>query len=143
LIIIDNRRQEGNKSDIWFNGQVTIRSASYYRLHIEAVIGNRKMIFVEVRLLNSFICLGTSHEGDTAIDDLRIFDSPCVLTPADADPASLPSTTTSTQPSTTSPPGQYDCTFENGICNGWANMANNTFDWMRLQASITSLPGML
>lgn len=34
-----SRAQEGNKGDRWLNGQVTIRSSSYFRLSIEGVIG--------------------------------------------------------------------------------------------------------
>jgi hypothetical protein len=33
------RTQKGDKGDQWLNGQVTIRSSSYYRLLIEGVIG--------------------------------------------------------------------------------------------------------
>lgn len=29
----------GNKGDQWLNGQVTLRSGSYYRLQIEGVVG--------------------------------------------------------------------------------------------------------
>ncbi|CAF0847412.1 unnamed protein product, partial [Rotaria sordida] len=112
--------QKGNKGDQWLNGQVTIRSSSYYRLQIEGIVG-------------------TSIEGDAAIDDLRIFENPCVLTPSDADPSTfIP--TTSTKPSITNPPGPYDCTFENGICNGWENMANNRFNWTLVQASTLAAP---
>jgi hypothetical protein len=91
-----------------------------------------------------YICLGASHEGDIAIDDLRIFENPCVITPADADPATFTTTTTTiTTTGTTSPLGTYDCTFENGICNGWDNMANNLFNWTLVQALSTVIPRML
>ncbi len=86
--------------------------------------------------------LGLSHEGDIAIDDLRIFENSCVLTPADADPSIIPSTTSSTTRATTSPPGPYDCTFENGICNGWENMENNLFNWTRVQGAVATIPRM-
>jgi hypothetical protein len=42
LIHIYDRTQTGDKGDKWLNGQVTIRTSSYYRLRIEGVIGNRK-----------------------------------------------------------------------------------------------------
>ncbi len=93
-------------------------------------------------LINIYAYLGSSHEGDIAIDDLRMFANPCILTPANADPTAIPPTTPSTTPSTTPPPGPYDCTFENGICNGWDNMANNLFNWTRVQGIITTIPRM-
>jgi len=104
----------------------------------------QKTFVLEFYLFNFFVDLGTSHEGDIAIDDLRIFENPCVLIPADADPSTIPPTTTSTStiPSTTNPPGPYDCTFENGICNGWDNMANNLFNWTHVQASTAIIPRM-
>ncbi|CAF4185562.1 unnamed protein product, partial [Rotaria sp. Silwood2] len=113
--------QQGGKGDRWLNGQVTIRSSSYYRLQIEGVVGK-------------------SIRGDIAIDDLRIFENPCVVIPSDADPSTFTPTTTSTKPSLTKPPGPYDCTFENGICNGWENMANTKFNWTLLQASTLAAP---
>jgi hypothetical protein len=45
LIIIYHRTQQGNKGDQWLNGQVTVLLSSYYRLHIEAVIGNAKNFY--------------------------------------------------------------------------------------------------
>ncbi|CAF4818291.1 unnamed protein product, partial [Rotaria socialis] len=71
---------------------------------------------------------------------LRIFENPCVLTPPDAEPFNIVPTTTSTRPTITNPPGPYDCTFESGICNGWENMANNQFNWTRVQASTVAAP---
>ncbi|UJR31098.1 hypothetical protein I4U23_018606, partial [Adineta vaga] len=116
--------QKGNKGDQWLNGQVTIRSSSYLRLRIEGVIGD-------------------SFQGDAAIDDLRIFENPCVVTPADADPELFPpTTTTTTVPTTTNPLGPYDCTFETDSCNGWENMANNRFNWTRVQASTVPAPSI-
>lgn len=87
-----------------------------------------------------FIDLGTSFQGDAAIDDLRIFENPCVLTPADAIPPFVVPTTTSTRPTVTDPSGPYDCTFEKGICNGWGNMANNRFNWTHVKASTSASP---
>lgn len=37
--IIFHRTLKGNQSDQWLNGQVTLRSSSYYRLQIEGIIG--------------------------------------------------------------------------------------------------------
>ncbi|CAM4977745.1 unnamed protein product [Rotaria socialis] len=115
------RGLQGNQGDKWLNGQVTVKSSSYYRIRIERVVGN-------------------SFQGDAAIDDLRIFENPCVLTPPDADPSNIVPTTTSTKPTITNPPGPYDCTFESGLCNGWENMANNRFNWTRVQASTVAAP---
>ena len=84
--------------------------------------------------------LGSSDRADIALDDLRVFDSPCVLTPANADPLTVPSTTPSTTRATTAPPGPYDCTFENGICNGWDNMLDNLFNWTRTQGATVAIP---
>ena len=137
LVSSSSRAQEGNKGDRWLNGQVTIRSGSYYRLLIEGVIG-KSALEHQIELFDSHSPLsssGDSYLGDIAIDDLRIFENPCALTPADADPSNFIPTTTSTQGSTTAPTGPYDCTFENGICNGWENMVNNRFNWSRVQAS--------
>jgi hypothetical protein len=93
-------------------------------------------------LIYLFIYLGVSFQGDTAIDDLRIFENPCVLTPSNADPSNLVPTTTSTRPSTTKPPGPNDCTFEDGICTGWENAAGNRFNWTRVQALSVPAPRM-
>ena len=38
-LVVFHRTQIGNQSDQWLNGQVTLRSSSYYRLQIEAIIG--------------------------------------------------------------------------------------------------------
>ena len=96
----------------------------------------------DFKLSNLFAVIGSSFQGDAAIDDLRIFENPCVLTPQDADPSYFVPTTTSTKPSPVSPQGPYDCTFENGICNGWENMANNQFNWTRVRASTVAAPRM-
>jgi hypothetical protein len=88
--------------------------------------------------------LGVSFQGDAAIDDLRIFPNPCILTPTDAEPPLFTTTTTTTtQSMTTVPLGPYDCTFENGICTGWENLANNRFNWTHVQASTVPAPSML
>lgn len=83
---------------------------------------------------------GSSHQGDIAIDDLRVYENPCKITPTNADPSQYTSTTPSTTASTTSPPGKSDCTFENGICAGYENLATNTFNWTREQATLTTIP---
>lgn len=90
-----------------------------------------------------YFFLGRSFQGDAAIDDLRIFENPCVLTPDEAKPEIFIPTTTSTKPTITNPPGPYDCTFEAGVCNGWQNMPNNRFNWTLVQASTVQAPGML
>jgi hypothetical protein len=87
--------------------------------------------------------VGVSFQGDAAIDDLRIFPNPCILTPTDAEPPLFTTTTSTPQPMTTLPLGPYDCTFENGICTGWENMANNRFNWTHVQASTVPAPSML
>ena len=93
-----------------------------------------------MQISSMLLISGSSFQGDAAIDDLRTFDNPCVLTPDNADPADLNPTTTSTRPSTISPTGTYDCTFEYGICDGWENMANNRFNWARVQANTVPAP---
>lgn len=84
--------------------------------------------------------LGISHQGDIAIDDLRLFENPCILTPTDADPSQYTTTTQSTTQSTTSPPGKSDCTFESGICVGYENLPSNLFNWTHEQATKTIIP---
>ena len=86
---------------------------------------------------------GASYDGDAAIDDLRIFDNPCVILPANANPDDIVPTTATTAGTTIAPAGPYDCTFENGICNGWQNMANNIFNWTLVQASTVPAPRKL
>jgi hypothetical protein len=81
-----------------------------------------------------------SIQSDAAIDDLRIFDNPCVLMPEDADPSVIVPTTPAPTPTTISPIGPYDCTFENGICNDWDNIANNRFNWTLVQALTLPAP---
>jgi hypothetical protein len=41
-MILFDRTQQGNQGNQWLNGQVTVRTSSYYRLHIEGIIGNTK-----------------------------------------------------------------------------------------------------
>ena len=38
-VLVDCRTQKGDKGNVWLNGQVNLRSSSYYRLQIEGVIG--------------------------------------------------------------------------------------------------------
>ncbi len=45
LIILFDRTQQGNQSNQWLNGQVTVLLSSYYRLRIEGVIGNTKTYY--------------------------------------------------------------------------------------------------
>lgn len=49
-------------------------------------------------------------------------------------------TTPTTTQQTTSPPGPNDCTFENGICNGWENIEGNRFNWTRIQGAVSTMP---
>jgi hypothetical protein len=117
---------------------VQVHIIDYTLKELLVIKTTRSFLFV---LFNIIMYLGTSFQGDAAIDDLRIFENPCVLTPADAIPPFVGPTTTSTRPvMTTVPLGPYDCTFENGICNGWENMANNRFNWTLVQASTTATP---
>ena len=87
--------------------------------------------------------LGLSDRADIAIDDLRVFENPCIITPADADPSLVPMTTPSTTRQTTLPPGPNDCTFEQGICNGWENMEGNRFNWTHIQGAVSAIPRKL
>ena len=142
-LLFYHRTLQGDKGDRWLNGQVTIRSSAYFRLQIEGVIGKSSHLSPSglIYVYRFVVHLGTSFQGDAAIDDLRIFENPCVLTPSDADPTLLPpSTTTTLAPTTPISLGPYDCTFETDICNGWDNMANNRFNWTRVQALSTPAP---
>jgi hypothetical protein len=116
---------------------------------IKAIVGKRMKrkwtLIVEFLIVNIDKCFysGKSYNGDAAIDDLRIFENPCVLTPTNAQPIIAESTTTTTTEAiTTVPLGPYDCTFETGICTGWNNMANNRFNWTRVQALTVPAPRM-
>ena len=64
---------------------------------------------------------GTSFQGDIAIDDITILNSPCATLPAPAVPPTVPPT----------PPMPVNCTFERGFCN-WNNLkTGDQFDWTR------------
>ena len=67
--------------------------------------------------------VGTSFQGDIAIDDISLVSSTCQVLPAIAIPPTLPPT----------PPLPLNCTFERGLCN-WQNLKNgDDFDWTRIK----------
>ena len=108
-------RQSGNKKQEWLNGRVKILSSRGYRLVIEGIIGN-------------------SFSSDIAIDDIEFIDKSCSIFPANADPSTIiTSTTTRTSRPIRPPTSPYDCNFENDYCNYTINFNGNSFDWIRVQ----------
>lgn len=111
--------QNGNKGNVWLNGQINIRSTLEYRITIEAV-------------------RGYTYESSIAIDDIDFVERECDLWPLDADPVNF--VTIPFQASTRSmrPPSQLDCQFETSFCI-WNSRPENTFNWDRVQGTLGSI----
>jgi hypothetical protein len=105
--------QNGNKGNMWKNAQVTIISAKYFRINIEAIRGN-------------------SIYSDIAIDDLDFMEKSCTLSPADANPSNQITIPIITTTRSLRPTSLYDCTFETGYCI-WSPSPESTFNWTRAQ----------
>ena len=113
--------QNGDKGSEWFNGQFGIKSASDYRISIEAV-------------------RGLTIESSIAIDDIDFIEKECDIHPENAGPENF--VTIPYQASTRSarPLSLIDCSFENNFCI-WTHIKESTFNWTRVQGTVGTLIG--
>jgi len=85
---------------------------------------------------------GNSYQGDIAIDDIQVTNTPCGILPANANPN--PTTATPVVPTTkftlppTIPASPYNCDFEKGICQYTQENLNDIFNWTVTQGGTYS-----
>ena len=106
--------QNGNKKNQWNNARVTINSAKYFRVNIEAI-------------------RGSSQFSDIAIDDIDFVEKSCNLIPDDALPSNQITIPVVTSTRSLRPTTDLDCTFETNFCI-WRETIN-AFDWKRAQGT--------
>ncbi|KAK0068562.1 MAM and LDL-receptor class A domain-containing protein 2, partial [Biomphalaria pfeifferi] len=106
----------GPQGRLWSPASVSFNSLVPYQIIIEGTVGS-------------------SYEGDIAIDDIFFSNDNCAINPANATVRGSSSSTTavpSTTTQITSVPTPYDCNFESGFC-GWVQDTQDQFDWTRSQ----------
>ncbi|KAH9494980.1 hypothetical protein Btru_018316 [Bulinus truncatus] len=106
----------GSQGRSWSPASVSFDSLVPYQIIIEGTVGS-------------------SYEGDLAIDDIYFSNDNCAINPPNATLSgsiTISTVTPSTTPQSTSVPTPYDCNFENGFC-AWAQDTTDMFDWTRSQ----------
>jgi hypothetical protein len=98
---------------MWFNGQVSVKSAKALRVNIEAVRGK-------------------DATSDIAIDDLDFIPRACVISPESAVPSNQVTIPIITTTRSLRPVSTYDCNFETGF-GMWKPTSESTFNWTRAQ----------
>jgi hypothetical protein len=106
----------GNKGDMWYNGQLSIKSSKSFRIMIEAV-------------------RGVNFTSDMAIDDIDFLEKSCILLPENADPINQITVPIITTTKSLRPVSQLDCTFEMGYCI-WSPSLESTYNWTRVQGKL-------
>ncbi|XP_067654295.1 MAM and LDL-receptor class A domain-containing protein 1-like isoform X2 [Haliotis asinina] len=108
--------RHGNQGTDWIEARIPLPGATDFQVVIEAVRGD-------------------GEKGDIFIDDIKLIDWPCSQQVIPTKSKTLPATTTTTKPTSTSPRTSttyvhpWDCTFESGHCT-WSNTGGDEFDWI-------------
>jgi hypothetical protein len=117
----------GNKGDMWKLGRLPIYSDERYSILAEGIVG-------------------TSYDGDIAVDDISFTNTYCSYNPSDGLPTGItlrPTTTLSTNYiALNSSDTSFDCDFEKSFC-GWkidSTTNNFLFNWIRKQGINPSSP---